>query len=333
MPTVTVTTALCQLCSSEDVEPLSLQNDTAIACLVADGHSGKDCTATIDHHGTDILEVVLSQGVEAGMALCAQLCSQHSAGAMVVIACFHLVDRTLQISSMGDASCIVYQGQRRIFSQPHHSCSTVAQLWPAEAAENNIHLCRPQPTMVPMPDGRSMTIVNKSTYFQWNSGHRIQGASFVGHSGMSRLRAHTTELVVPAGPFHVVMATDGVFDVMHEEETLFRADDVTAESIVAAAKQRWTEPYVTALEQEQYAYFNVEGFFIFNPYPTVTSHHAMHNGQTERILHQQPNPDGTLQLTCSNGQQRSNVAAESVQVRVHNTGADDISALVLRVSD
>lgn len=214
-PTISITTDLSQLCKGEDAVPCFLKSERAIACIVADGHGGKGCTTAIDNNAEDILRAVLDNGVEAGMRTCANLCSQQHSGAMVIITCYNIQDRKLQIISMGDASCTVYQHQQLLHAQPHHCCDTVAQKWPNEAAAMNIHILPPRPTMVPMPDGHTMVVELHSTYFKWPSGHMIQGASFVGHQGMSRLKACLTEIVVPEGPFHMVLTSDGVLSLIH----------------------------------------------------------------------------------------------------------------------
>lgn len=331
-PTVSITTDLVQLCKGEDAVPCFLKNDRAIACIVSDGHSGKGCVKAIDSNAESILNIVLAKGVEAGLTACANLCSQQYSGAMVIITRFDIPDRTLQIISMGDASCTVYQHQQLLHTQPHHDCETVAQMWPEEAAAIGVRLQPPRPTMFPMPDGKTMVVQSRRAYFKWRSGHLIQSASFVGHQGLSRLKPCLTQIVVPEGPFHMVMATDGVFDVVHPEDRLLTSAQCTAEAVVAAAKQRWTEPYFNAIEQEQFKHFNSEeGFFVFNSVATVVAQHALCNGRNVRIKEQQTNPDGSVRVTFINGVE-NNIDPTLIQEIERNVGADDISALVMSIS-
>lgn len=331
-PTISITTDLSQLCKGEDAVPCFLKNENKIACIVADGHGGKGCTTAIDSNVEDILRAVLDKGIEAGMRTCANLCSQQKSGAMVIITCYDIQDRTLQIISMGDASCTVYQNNQVLHAQPHHCCETVAQKWPEEAAAMGIHILPPQPTMVPVPDGTKMVVEHHSTYFKWQSGHMIQGASFVGHQGMSRLPACLTEIVVPEGPFHMVLTTDGVSDLVHPEDTLMTSPQCTAESVVVAAKQRWTEPYFKATEQEEFKYLNSEeGFFVFNAVATIVAQYALCNGRNVRIQKQQANADGSVRVTFINGVE-DDIHPTLVHEIEKNVGADDISALVMNIS-
>jgi serine/threonine protein phosphatase PrpC len=332
-PAISITTDLVQLCKGEDTVPCFLKNDRSIACIVADGHGGKGCTKTIDDNAESILSTVLANGVEAGMTVCANLCSQKYSGAMVIITRFDIPDRTLQIISMGDASCTVYQHQQLLHAQPHHDCETVANMWPEEAATIGVRLQPPQPTMIPMMDGKTMVVQPRRAYFKWRSGHLIQSASFVGHQGLSRLKPCLTEIVVPEGPFHMVMATDGVFDVVHPEDRLLTSAQCTAEAVVEAAKQRWTEPYFNAIEQEEFKHFNSEeGYFVFNSVATVVAQHALCNSRNVRIKEQQTNPDGSVRVTFINGVE-NNIDPTLIQEIERNVGADDISALVMRISN
>ena len=332
-PSVSITTDLCQLCKGEDAVPCFLKNERAIACIVADGHSGKGCTKAIDDNVEAILNTVLTHGVQAGMATCANLCSQQYSGAMVIITCFDIQDRTLQIISMGDASGTVYQHGQILHAQPHHCCDTVAKMWPQETAAIGLRLQPPRPTMVPMPDGKTIVVEYRPAYFKWPTGHLIQSASFVGHQGLSRLNPCLTKIVVPEGPFHMVLASDGVSDMVHPEDRLLTNAQCTAEAVVAAAKQRWTEPYFNANEQEQFKHFNSEeGFFVFNSVATVVAQHALCNGRHVRIKEQHTNPDGTVRATFINGVE-NDLDPTSIQEIERNVGADDISALVMSISN
>ena len=331
-PSVSITTDLCQLCKGEDSVPCFLKNERAIACIVADGHSGKGCTKAIDDNVEAILNTVLTQGVQAGMDTCANLCSQQHSGAMVIITCFDIQDRTLQIISMGDASGTVYQHDQILHAQPHHCCETVANRWPQETAAIGVRIQPPRPTMVAMPDGKTIVVESRPAYFKWPTGHLIQSASFVGHQGLSRLKPCLTEIVVPEGPFHMVLASDGVFDMVHPEDRLLTSAQCTAEAVVAAAKQRWTEPYFNAIEQEQFKHLNSEeGFFVFNGVATNVAQYALCNGRNVRIQKQQANADGSVRVTFINGVE-DDIDPTLIHEIEKNVGADDISALVMNIS-
>ena len=351
-PTVSVSTDICQLCKGEDVVPAFLKTDTHVAMLVGDGHGGKEAAQTLNQYSDKILKTVLESGVEDGMRMCVELCQFTEAGAMVVISLYSMAGRILEVVSMGDASCTVYQGGNLIHEQPHHSrqyvdagggtCKSASGqeiTWKEKAAELGIQMrLREYPCMAPQPDGRTMLVDVRPEYFNWTV-NQIAGCSFVGHSTIARLPACKKILEIPPGPFHLVMASDGVSDVMHPEDAVLKTHAVKADNIVAAVKQRWTTPFFNPSEQEAYEGNNEidpetgKKYFDVNPRPTMKNTRA--RWKTGAAFYScssyEQNDDGTYDVVFNDGDTRASVPTDEIKIVEYNSGADDISVLVMTV--
>lgn len=327
---ISISTDVCQLTKGEDIVPQFEKNETHIACMVGDGHSGPGCKHILDANSSTILNCILSRGLEDAMQLCMDKCAAESSGAMVVLTLYTIAERKMQIISVGDASCTIYQNNRILHAQPHHDCATVSA---SSELMQVIHDKRftidttNRPTMIPNNDGSTMSVELKPGYFKWAAlGRNIAAASFVGHCGMGRLDPFITECVVPEGDFHMVMTSDGVSDMIHSEDELLTTIGVTATDIVQHSKKRWTTPYfneVDGLEE-----YNKNGFFVHNPYQTTSSQYGLCNGRQMRIqkvLDKQPQ---TSTVTFINGV-KDVLPNSSIATIEHNQGGDDISVLVM----
>jgi serine/threonine protein phosphatase PrpC len=333
-PNITVTTGILQLCKGEDVKPTYQRNTRHVACLVADGHSGKGCTTILDTASEQILENILNNGVQTAMDTCLELCKGEDAGAMVVLTRFDIVKRTLEICSIGDASCTVYQNNRLIHAQPHHSCTTVTNN-PQLLAEMNTKgfgiESAERLTMVPGINSRSMTIQEVPSYFRWSTSPLLlAAASFVGHYQIPRLSPCFTTIPIPPGSFHMVMSSDGVSDMVHPEDELLTRFGVTANDIIRTAEQRWTTPYFNTPKGFE-SYANPNGLFVFNTAPTTQSQYAVLDGNPTRIIEATPTVDNNVNVTFFNGKVQV-VSEESITIEKHNSGADDISVLVMSIA-
>ena len=350
--TISVSTDICQLCKGEDVIPAFSQTETHVAMLVGDGHGGKAAAQTLSQYSDKILKTVLKSGVEDGMQMCVELCQFTDAGAMVVISLYSIVDRTLKVISMGDASCTVYQGGDMIHEQPHHSrqyvdsgggtCKSATGQdisWKEKAAELGIQMrLREHACMDPQSDGRTMLVDVRPEYFNWGV-NQIAGCSFVGHSTIARLPACKKVLQIPPGPFHLVMTSDGVSDVIHPKDSVLKSHGVKADKIVAEAKRRWTTPFFKPSEQEPYEGNNDvdpetgKKYFEVNPRPTMKNTRArwkagaaFYSCSTYKL-----NDDGTYDVVFNDGDTRASVPADEIKIVEYNSGADDISVLVMTV--
>jgi len=330
---ISVSTAICQLSKGEDVVPQFEKNDTHVACMVGDGHSGTGCKEILDANSGTILHCMLHAGLKDAMQMCLQLCEDETSGAMVVLALYTIAERKLSIASVGDASCTVYQHGKLIHAQPHHNCATVAASGELvqEMKDQGFSIeSSNRPTMVPSSDGARMTIELKPGYFIWGLGQNIGAGSFVGHRNMGRLAPFVTECFVPEGDFHLVMTSDGVSDMVHPADRLLSTIDVTATAIVEDAKLRWTVPYFKPIAQKAFEGYNKNGFFVLNRYSTTISQTANLNGKQMRIKLKVPQENDHSTVEFINGAILS-VSNSSIRTKEHNRGGDDISVLVMTV--
>jgi hypothetical protein len=352
--TISITTDICQLCKKEDVVPAFQKTDTHVAMLVGDGHSGSTAAETLSQNSGQILKTVLKSGVDAGMQMCIELCQSTHSGAMVVISLYSIFERKLEIISMGDASCTVYQEGQMIHEQPHHSRQTVDAdkgtcestsgnqiTWKEKAVELGI-IMRPEKfgCMDPQPDGRTMLVDKRPEYFNWSSGAQFAGCSFVGHTDI--VRVPPCKIVIPRiadGPFHLVMTSDGVSDVVHPEDSLLKDHAVNASDIVNEAKKRWTTPFFNPTEQEDYLSNNdldletSKLYFVVNPFKTMKSTSARWKagGAFYPCKSYTKKDDGTYDVKFNDGDTRKSIPAEQMKFVEYNKGADDISVLVMTV--
>jgi len=352
--TISVTTGICQLCKGEDVVPAFQKTDTHVAMLVGDGHGGSAAAETLTQNSGQILTTVLESGVDAGMQMCVRLCQFTHTGAMVILSLYSIFERKLEVISMGDASCTVYQGGEMIHEQPHHSrknvdagmgtCEAISgeqMTWKEKASELGIRMpSKKCGCMDPQPDGHTMSVDPRPEYFYWSSGVQIAGCSFVGHTDIARIAACKIVISrIPDRPFHVVITSDGVSDVVHPEDGLLKDHAVNAADIVAEAKKRWLTPFFNPTEQEDYnEHNNIDlktgrSYFDINPFETMKSTSA--RWKTGAAFYPcksyTKNEDGTYNVTFNDRDTRTSVPGEQMKFVEYNKGADDISALVMTV--
>ena len=350
--TISVTTDICQLCKGEDVVPAFQKTETHVAMLVGDGHSGSTAAETLSQYSGRLLKTVLESGVDAGMQMCIELCQFTSTGAMVMISLYSILERKLEVISMGDASCTVYQGGKMIHEQPHHSrqyvdagngtCESASGkqiTWKEKAVKLGILMDdKIRSCLNPQPDGHTMLIDFRPEYFNWISGTQIAGCSFVGHTDIARLPACKKVIErIPDGPFHLVMTSDGVSDVVHPEDAILKDDAVEAADIVSEAKKRWTKPFFKPTEQEEFIGKNDVDhgrlYFDINPCDTMKSTTARWKAGAAFYPCKSYTKlkDGTFNVTFNDGDTRSSVPEEEMKFVEYNKGADDISVLVMSV--
>jgi len=352
--TISVTTDICQLCKGEDVVPAFQKTDTHVAMLVGDGHGGDGAAETLNRYSGKILKTVLNCGVVKGMQMCVDKCQYSSSGAMVVISLYSIFERKLEVISMGDASCTVYQGGAMIHAQPHHSRQNVDAgmgtcksndgtkiTWKEKVAELDIQMREQKfACMNPQRDGHTMLVDNRPEYFNWYTGNQIAGCSFVGHTDLARLPA--CKIVIPRisdGPFHLVMTSDGVSDVVHPEDSILLDHGVKANELVQEAKKRWTTPFFNPTEQEDFIGnngVNLEtgtAYFDINPRPTMKSTTARWKAGAAfyPCKSYTKNDDESYNVLFNDGDTRENVHTDEIKIVEYNKGADDISVLVMTV--
>ncbi len=336
--TVDVTTALCQFNSKQDVKPTFKASDTHVALLAGDGHSGYDTCNCLTDNGVAILEETLTNGVESGMAMSQDLCKDFEDGAMLVIARYEFSSRKIRIISVGDASCSVYQQNQLVHQQPHQDAETFMNAFPQGICTgknlqgedygtievkrvnygNNTGRVQTAGKMTPAPDGLTMGFPQKPSYLRFRVevdgkekilAHWFASGGFVGHKGYPRLAPCVTEFVIAPGPFHVIMTSDGVSDVMHPKDALMRDGNVTALRILDESKNRWTRGWLC------------NGYPNVKPSPVET----VFSSDGKRIQSFQKTQQGTYKVTFYDGKQRTVTSIDET-----NQGADDISVLVYK---
>lgn len=332
-----VTKALLQFSSKQDVRPASLKSDTHIALLVGDGHGGGHWHKTakcLSERAPAILNETLKSGVEAGMLMSQRECEDFTDGAMLVIALYEFATRKIEIISVGDASCSVYQNEALVHSQPHQDAESFMEeghedgrcegksfegesygTVEVKRKNNWDNLVNMGNKLTPDRDGETMHYPSKPSYMRF----RVEGVllpdilasgGFVGHQDVPRLPPVMTEFTIPVGPFHVVMSSDGVSDVMHPKDALARKSDVTAVEILEECKKRWTTPHWTLNGQK--------GTSISRRPTIVTA-----NGR--RVSKYQKTAEG-YSVTYMGEKEAVEVDVNTIEET--NRGADDISVLV-----
>lgn len=326
-----VTKALLQLSSKEDVRPAALKSDTHIALLVGDGHGGDATAKCLSKNATKILNETLKSGVEAGMLMSQRKCKDFTDGAMLVIALYEFATRKIQIISVGDASCSVYQNETLLHSQPHQDAESFMNVHEDGVCEGktfdgkpfrrgtvevkrNNGLVNMGNKLTPDKNGKTMHFPEKPSYMCFRVGRSLlyneilASGGFVGHKNVPRLAPVMTEFKIPKGTFHVVMSSDGVSDVMHPEDALACRDDVTAVEILEECKKRWTTPYWT---------FNGKKNVPISRMPTVITANGRRVSTYEKTL-------TGYSVTYVGEEDAVNVET----IEETNRGADDISVLV-----
>jgi len=324
---VDISKAICQFSSKQDVEPAFLESDTHVALLVGDGHSGDLTAKTLSSNAHIILEHVLREGLEAGMRFSQELCKNFLDGAMLVLALYEISSRTLKILSVGDASCCVYQHEKLIHHQPHQDAPAFLARHPSgiitgidldgnefgtiELQKNFSGQIVRHGTLTPHVDGIIMEYPSKPIYFKFKVDNlylpqNFASGAFVGHCSYPRMPACSTECIIPPGPFHIVMTSDGVSDVMNHKDNFLLRPDVNASEILNECKQRWLKEWQ----------FNGESRYLTTFKTIIRS-----GGRLVRTFSQLPN--NSYRVTFNDGEVRTVSSIDET-----NKGADDISVLV-----
>jgi hypothetical protein len=323
-----VTKAICQFSSKQDVEPAYLNSKTHMALLAGDGHGGDLTTKALSSNAHVILEHVLKDGLEAGMRFSQELCKEFGDGAMLVLALYEFSNRTLKILSVGDASCCVYQHEKLIHHQPHQDAEAFALEHPdgtpgvdldgnefgrVELQKDSSGSIKKYGKLKPRVDGIVMDYPLSPAYFTFKVGQtdlpdNFASGAFVGHKDYPRLPARSTECVIPEGPFHVVMTSDGVSDVMHHEDHFLVRSDANAFEILDECKKRWLKEWQ----------LNGEGRYLTNLKTIIRA-----GGRLVKTVERLPN--GYYRVVFNDGETRTVATIDET-----NKGADDISVLVFR---
>ena len=327
-----VSTALCQFSSKQDVRPDYLESDTHIALMAGDGHDGDETANCLSHHSRKILKEMLENGIDAAMSLSQDLCKNFEDGAMLVLCLYEFGTRNVQILSVGDASCNIYQNGQLVHKQPHQdgewfynihgeSSATGFDLDNEECGLIRLQrdasgVVKRNGTLKPQSDGKTMEYPKQPTYVNFFiNGVKLQGmyasGAFVGHKNYPRLLPLRTEFIVAPGPFHIVMSSDGVSDVMHPEDPIMSRHDVTALEIVEECKRRWTSEW--SLNGRQTKLLNT---------PTIIKSQGRVVKKAER------NARGNYRVTFQDGEQRT-----VSEIDETNKGADDMSVLVYTLDE
>lgn len=348
--TTTVTTALCQFNSGEDVVPAFLESDTHMALMVGDGHGGKETTTCLTTNSQAILIEALENGLESAMAKSQSLCKEFDDGAMLAIARYEFKSRELQVISVGDCSCTVYQNDLLIHEQPHQDADMFLKEHPDGSAPgtdvdgntgsiivdqpmpNADGSTRLKPNMTPQPDGVTMLSPRKPHYFHFKMGdvfirnngqlRQLASSAFAGHKGWPRQPPCKTTFLVPEGPFHIVMTSDGVSDIMHPADGFLKYSEVVANDILEEAKKRWTEKrWSLHWEDDKTGAITIwPNMEVCGGKKTLVTDSKGRRVQRYDIL-----PKGHYRITYPDGEIRT--VAEIVE---KNRGADDISVLVFK---
>jgi len=322
---ISISKSILQICSGEDLYPQHVENEEYIACLVGDGHSGKGCKSILDYNAESILSAVLKEkNVDIGMKMCQDLCKNEDSGAMIAITMFNKNTRHLQIISVGDILVSVYKNGQIIHKQKKHDCQTIyeSKQLLKELQKNKIKIDSPRLSMIPCIDD-TMRLENRHSYFVWDNYQKIGASSFVGHRDMKRLSPFKSSLTLPTGQLHMVMASDGVADMIHPENELLCSFKTDASVISEGARKRWIDPHFNELPLE-YDCYNVDGFF--RPNQKTSSFFC----RKKRVKSQTVCSDETVLVNFYDG---SSLIVEKKEIIEHNSGADDICCLVLKFHD
>lgn len=325
---VSVSKCLLQLCSGEDFQPRHRVAHEYTACIVGDGHSGNGCTSIIDQNAEAILSAVIqSKDLGIGMNMCQELCkNEKNCGAMVALTLYNKNTRLLEIISVGDILVTVYKDGQLIHKQPIHDCQTIVHSIKRmdELTNCKIAIDSPVLTMVPERCGKTIHLETKPNYFVWeNSYKKLAACSFIGHQNSSRLLPFQQSLTVPHGSWHMLMASDGISDMIHPENEILSSFTTMASDIVEAARKRWIQPHFNELPLK-YDHYNVDGYF--RPNQKASSFSV---GDKPIKLHTK-NIDGSVFVLFNDG---SSNLVDSAEIIERNSGADDLSCLVMKVED
>jgi len=322
---ISISKSILQINSIEDLYPQNIENDDYIACLVGDGHSGKGCKTILDFNAESILSAVLEKkNVDIGMEMCQDLCKNEDSGAMVALILFNKNTRHLEIISVGDILVSVYKNGQIIHKQKKHDCQTISESKQLleELQTNKIKIDSPRLTMIPCIDD-TMRLENRHSYFVWDGSKKIGACSFVGHRDMKRLSPFKSSLTLPTGQLHIVMASDGVSDMIHPKNELLCSFKTNASIISEGARKRWIDPHFNELPLE-YDCYNVDGFF--RPNQKKSSFFC----RNKRVKSQTVCSDETVLVNFYDG---SSLIVEKKEIIEHNSGADDISCLIMKIHD
>lgn len=328
----TVSVALCQFNSKQDVRPDYLESRTHMALMAGDGHSGDKTASCLSENSQMILQEMLGNSIEAAMQLCQDLCRDFDDGAMLVLCLYEFATRIVRILSVGDASCNIYQKNVLVHQQPHQDGEWFFEKF-GTAHESGLNIAGEEygeiylernengdikryGTLKPKADGKHMGFPRQPAYANFRVGNMVfsdkyASGAFVGHKGYPRLPPLITEFTVDPGPFHIVMTSDGVSDVMHPEDPLLQQHDVTAVEIMEECKRRWTSEW--SVNGRQMKLLNT---------PTVIKSQGRDVQKAER------NARGNYRVTFRDGEQRT-----VAQIEETNRGADDISVIVYAVHE
>lgn len=242
-----VTTCIKNDGSCEDMQPQYHLSGQKFTAVIADGHCG---TRTVDH----IMEAFTSKPIDNPVDWIDTenlVCAEYHAGAMItVLTGKRLPDGTwaCTFSWRGDSKGVCYNPDgTNVHTCDHNQTSCSEEELIALCDKHDIcidHNLKGQPSWLPTPTGQiAISHTGKTDKrFVCNKTYReIACFAVMGDNGsfMSVPTGHIEFIALPGS--RIILASDGVWDVIHHDDPLLTSSSLSATTIAECASRRWTE--------------------------------------------------------------------------------------------
>jgi serine/threonine protein phosphatase PrpC len=213
--------------NGEDMAPQDYlnTNNNKQAFIVADGHGGDSCTQILNNNYEKILKIATETNTIEAINFAKELCKSQKSGAMIIIALYDPYTNNIEISSMGDCSANIYQNGECVHSQPKHN-----NYYDVRLKNFDINVYKQNIKKYLIDKNGIFHLKNGiRRYFRWkNYKTEIATSSAIGHFNVSNnstfncLPPITTNYNVGKYPFHIIMNSDGIDDVIHNENKIMK---------------------------------------------------------------------------------------------------------------
>jgi serine/threonine protein phosphatase PrpC len=151
--------------------------------------------------------------------------------------------------TVGDSYLFVYQDGIKIYSNPLHKWYNESEMNRLKKLDSGLKLT--DSITFEVIAENIMTSLN-SKYLNFSNGLQIAPTQTIGHNNITGISPETFYIpLIPNSEYRIVMASDGVFDVlMKDEDEILEFSKKSCDEIVELADNRWKQSWYSLVSNE-----------------------------------------------------------------------------------
>jgi serine/threonine protein phosphatase PrpC len=176
----------------------------------------------------------------------------------------------IQCFTVGDSYLFVYQDGVKIYSNPLHKWHNESEINRLKKIDSGLNLT--DSITFEVIAENIMTSLN-SKYLNFSNGLQIAPTQTIGHNNITGISPETFYIsLIPNSDYRIVMASDGVFDVlMNDEDEILEFSKKSCDEIVELAENRWKQSWYSVVLSNEGN--DSESNKLYGPFKFTDPHH------------------------------------------------------------